>query len=411
MATTWLDAFTPGCANWTPNRSAAPRDLPPSDTVADVLSETEGERARREITAWDGYAETPLHTLSDIAREIGVGGLWLKDESPRFGLGSFKALGGAYAVYRVLAGLIETETGARDVTSADLRSGKYSEFTKGVTVVTATDGNHGKSVAWGAQQFSCTCKIYIHAEVSQGRADAIAAYGAEMIRTSGDYDQSVRQADSDAAENGWHVVSDTSYPGYMEIPRHVMQGYTVLADEAARQMADVVPTHVFLPGGVGGVAAAITAQLWRAWSGTRPRFVIVEPDAADCLYQSALAGKPANSSGDLETVMACLSAGEVSLLAWEVLAEAGDAFMILQDKTIAPTMRRLADDGIVAGESGAASLAGLAAAMGDPAIRTGLALDEDSQVLVLSTEGATDPEIYQKLVGQSAGGVLTNRRS
>lgn len=411
MATPWLDAFQPGRAGWYHNTAASPRDLPPADVIEEILPEADGVRARSEIQFWDGYSATPLHTLGGVARELGLGAVWLKDESPRFGLGSFKALGGAYAVFRVLADLIEERTGNREVTSAELRGGAYHDVIGDVTVVTATDGNHGKSVAWGAQQFGCACKIYIHEEVSPGREAAIAIYGCEMVRVAGDYDQSVRQCDVDATENGWRVVSDTSYPGYMEIPRHVMQGYTVMAGEAVRQMADIVPTHVFLPGGVGGVAAAVTAEYWRAWSGNRPRNVVVEPEAADCLYQSALAGQPTQSSGDLGTVMACLAAGEVSLLAWDIITRSVDDFMILADPVIAPTMIRLAEDGIVAGESGAATLAGLAAAASDPVARAALGLDQDSQILLLSTEGATDPEIYQRLVGRDAESVLTSRRS
>ena len=410
MPTFWLDSFQPGRAGWYVNATAGLVTQSAPAVVEEIMPEAEGIRARMEIQLWQGYAPTPLHRLDGIADELGIGRLWLKDEGPRFGLGSFKALGGAYAVYQFLASLVEARGGYAGATSAELRAGKFCEIVNQVTVVTATDGNHGKSVAWGAQQFGCACKIYLHGDVSPGRQAAIAAYGPEIIRVAGDYDHSVRQADTDATENGWQVISDTSYPGYREIPRDVMQGYTVMTSEAIQQLADQVPTHVFLPGGVGGLAAAAVAAFWRAWSGQRPRFIIVEPETADCLYQSALAGQPAPSSGNLETVMAGLSAGQVSLLAWDILSETADIFMVLADPLIAPTMRRLADDGVIAGESGAAALAGLAAAASDSAARAVMGLDHNSRVLALSTEGATDPEIYQRMVGRSAEAVLTNRR-
>ena len=161
------------------------------------------------------------------------------------GLDQFKALGGAYAVFKVLSHLIKEQTGIEKINSADLRNGTYEAICKNITVVTATDGNQGKSVAWGAREFGCQCKIYIHREVSKGREQAIAKFGCEMVRISGNYDDSVRQADMDSRKNNWHVVSDTSYPGYMDVPKYVMQGYTILASEISEQIDGVIPTHVF----------------------------------------------------------------------------------------------------------------------------------------------------------------------
>ena len=407
MTDTWLDVFTTKCSTWQNNAtvSSAKKLLHPK--IEEIMSADEGLRAKSEIQKWDGYKVTPLHYLEKIAKELRVADIHLKDESSRFGLGSFKALGGAYAVFRVLSQLIEKQTGDKNVNSADIRSGSYQTITKNITVVTATDGNHGKSVAWGAREFGCQCKIYIHRDVSKGREQAIAEFGCEMVRVSGNYDHSVQQADIDSQKNNWHVVSDTSYPGYMDVPKYVMQGYTILASEIGEQIIDKIPTHVFLPGGVGGIAAAISAELWRIWGKHRPKVIVVEPEAADCLYQSALSAKPAQSSGNLETVMACLSAGEVSLLAWDILSRSANAFMILNDQTIAPSMRRLAKEGIVSGESGAATLAGLAAACQNPNSRISLGIDENSRILLLSTEGATDPHIYKKLVGIDADKVVT----
>lgn len=272
----------------------------------------------------------------------------------------------------------------------------------------ATDGNHGRSVAWGAQLFGCACKIYIHSEVSEGRKKAIEAYGAEVHRTAGDYDDSVRQVAHDAQQNGWHVVSDTSYEGYLDVPRDVMQGYTVMVDEALSQMpVGIVPSHVFIQGGIGGLPAAVCGHLWETLGAARPRFIVVEPDQADCLYQSALAGAPRGASGNLETMMAGLACGEVSLIAWDILATGADDFITLGDDSIGPAMRLLAqgangDTPIGAGESAVAGLAVLLAAGADPALASAIGIGPESRALIFGSEGASDPDLYQKIVGRSA---------
>ena len=279
-----------------------------------------------------------------------------------------------------------------------------------ITVCTATDGNHGRSVAWGARTCGCRAVIYIHATVSEGRKAAMEAFGAEVRRVAGNYDDSVRQAASDATANGWFVVSDTSYDGYLEIPRDVMHGYAVMAEEAIAQLPSS-PSHVFVQGGVGGLAAAILAPFWWRLGAARPRFVVVEPETAACLYASAEAGRPAVVPGDLDTVMAGLAAGEVSLLAWEILEAGADGFMTVNDESARILMRRLAEgrDGdppIVAGESAVAGLAGALAARQDPAMREQLGLGPESRVLVFGTEGATDPALYQEIVGRPSEAVV-----
>jgi diaminopropionate ammonia-lyase len=357
--------------------------------------------AKDEIGSWPGFAPTPLCALSGLARATGIGSIFYKDEASRFGLGSFKALGGAYAVFRLLRQQIGSA-----VSAADLASGLYADRLAGITVTCATDGNHGRSVAWGARTFGCACKIYVHETVSQRRCDAIAAYGAEIRRVAGTYDDAVRQAAGEAAAQGWHVVSDTSYEGYTDIPRDVMQGYAVMVDEALRQLPDgILPSHVFVQGGVGGLAAAVCAHLWETLGVRRPRFVVVEPDRADCLYRSAIAGHPVAAEGDLDTVMAGLACGEPSLLAWEILEPGADAFMTVTDGAATESMRLLAngahgDTPLVAGESAVAGLAGLLLAAGDPDARAQLGLSGDSAVLLFGTEGATDPEIYRRIVGR-----------
>src|SRR5690606_35466744 len=195
----------------------------------------------------------------------------------------------------------------------------------GITVTCATDGNHGRSVAWGAHLFGCKCVIYVHETVSKGRKDAIASYGAEVRVVPGNYDDAVRKAASDAQANGWFVVTDTSYEGYTSVPRDVMQGYTIMAEESMQQIKQT-PTHIFVQGGVGGLAAAVCAHYWEKQGSERPRFIVAEPDRADCLYRSAKAGKPVAVHGALDTIMAGLACGEVSIIAWDILSEGADAF-------------------------------------------------------------------------------------
>lgn len=362
--------------------------------------------AQAEIGDWPDYAPTPLRRLDRLAAELGLGGVYYKDEAERFGLGSFKALGGAYAVLRLAAERIEAETGERPALKA-IREGAHANTLKGMTVVTATDGNHGRSVAWGARMAGCRCRIYIHAGVSAGRQTAMEALGAEVVRIDGDYDDSVHLCAEEAAANGWFVVSDTSYEGYMDLPRHVMAGYSVMASEVLEQLAGEAPSHVFIQAGVGGLAAAVCARFWQALGERRPRFVIVEPERAACLMATARAGKPTAVPLEEETMMAGLSCGEVSLLAWDVLAVGAEDYLTIDEGGVAPMMRRLAagkagGGTIVAGESAVPGLVALADAAGDAALREAMELGPESRVLVFGCEGATDPEIYDAIVGDAA---------
>lgn len=357
------------------------------------------------ITRWPGYAPTPLHSLSGLARQVDLGTIWYKDEGPRFGLGSFKALGGAYAVCLLLQRLVCERLNIRECSVDDLRSGRYADTTRGVTVASATDGNHGRSVAWGAQQFGCTAQIYIHAEVSSGREQALSELGASVVRIEGNYDASVDQCAADAASKGWFVVSDTSYEGYRDIPTNVMEGYSVMVTEVARQAGTTRPSHIFIQGGVGGLAASVAAVAAHLWKDGIPNIVIVEPDLAACLYETAAAGTPTAVHITEETVMAGLSCGEVSMVGWEVLERLARDFITIPDDMVAPAMRLLADapfgdTPIVAGESAVAGLAGLLAAASSPQLRSQLGLSSQSRVLLLGTEGATDADIYQQMTGR-----------
>lgn len=374
---------------------------------SEILSDAGFSAAQREIRQWPGYAPTPLRDLPALARQLGVGALHYKDEGERFGLKSFKALGGAYAVYRLLAQIIARRTGQASVSAADVIQGRWKDVVAQVTVTCATDGNHGRSVAWGAQMFGCRCVIYIHATVSEGRRAAIARYGAEVVRVPGNYDDSVRHADAQARANGWTVVSDTTYEGYRDIPIDVMHGYGVMSREIIGQIGDAPPTHVFVQAGVGALAASVAAAFWLAWGERRPRLVVVEPIQADCYLRSAQAGSPVAVTGALDTVMAGLACGEVSPAAWEIVAAAASSYVALDDRFALDAVRLFAnpqpgDPAIVSGETGAAGLAALIAAREHDALRAMLALDASSRVLLLGSEGDTDPEIYRSITGRTA---------
>jgi len=369
-----------------------------------ILSLESFELANKEISSWDKYEPTPLYYLSDLANDAGVSSIAYKDENLRFSLKSFKALGGAYAVANLLIKKLK-EMGI-EVNSSDLIAGTHIELTSEITVCCATDGNHGRSVAWGAQKFGCNCEIYIHRNVSIGREKAIARYGAEVNRIEGNYDDSVRIAAEVAEENSYYVVSDTSYEGYTDIPKDVMQGYTVMVDETMKQMKET-PTHVFLQGGVGGFPAAAVSFFVESLD-CPPVFVVVEPANADCLFQSAVNGEPTVVHGDLDTVMAGLACGEVSLLAWSILESYVPHFMTIKDDSISKTMQLLADrqTPIVAGESAVAGLAGFLIASHDSSLKEALKLDQNSRILVFGTEGDTDEKMYERMVGRSATEVL-----
>jgi diaminopropionate ammonia-lyase len=366
-----------------------------------VLPEGGFRRAKAEIGSWPGYAPTPLRDLPDAASAARVASVRYKDEGGRFGLGSFKALGGAYAVMRLLQAELAKRGVANAATAEELMDGRHKEATRAITICCATDGNHGRSVAWGAQRFGAACVIFVHETVSQGRRDAIAKWGAEIRVVPGTYDDAVREAQKQAEAQGWFVVSDTSYPGYTEVPRDVMQGYRLMAEEAAEQIGQA-PTHVFVPGGVGGVAAAVSVQM-RARFGAAARVIVAEPDKAACLLASAEAGAPTTVPGDLDTLMAGLACGEPSLLAWQELERGAFAFISVPDDSAVACMKALAarTPPIVAGESAVAGLAALLLAAREPFARTALGLDETSRVLIFGTEGATDPDVYEKLVGHA----------
>jgi diaminopropionate ammonia-lyase len=384
----------------------------PLDPVdAETLGVTAAEEAERYLAYRDNHAPTPLRALPALAAELGVGAVHIKDEGFRLGLGSFKALGGSYAVIRLVLEEASRRLG-RMVDVVELHAADIRSIASGMTFACATDGNHGRSVAQGAELVGAKSAIFVHSGVSDERVAAIARFGARMIRVEGTYDDSVAEAARVASEEGWVVVSDTSWPGYERIPGLVMQGYTAMVREALRQLPER-QTHVFVQAGVGGVAAAVAGHLALTFGDRRPTFVVVDPARAACLFETARAGHPVKVEHGEPTIMAMLECYEPSLVAWRILSRVADAFMTVDDEDAVAVMNRLArpfgnDPAIVAGESGGAGLAGLIRAAADPELRAALGLEETSRVFVINTEGATDPERYAALVGMRSDAVAAD---
>lgn len=405
----------------------------PRSHVSAALGEVGRAQARRLLEALPGYRSTPLVALPGLAADSGVAAIHVKDEGQRFGLKSFKALGGAYAV----VSLVLDEAGRRlrrQIPPSDLSLAAVREVASTMTFAAATDGNHGRSVAWGAQLAGAGCEIFIHAGVSEGRATAMAAFGANINRVDGSYDDSVELAAKRAEENGWTVVSDTAWSGYEDIPLTVMKGYTVMIGEALDELGQP-PTHVFLQAGVGGMAAAVASYAHQRLGSAAPKIIIVEPARAACLYESAKAGRLVTIGHQEPTVMAMLECATPSPLAWEVLSHLADGYVTLDEHEATDAMRLLAGVGekatapkrsaasdpanppnrntggadpiIVAGESGGTGLAGFLACNVDPGVRAHLGLDARSRILVFNSEGATDPVIYAQIVGRTPEEVLS----
>jgi diaminopropionate ammonia-lyase len=359
----------------------------------EVLREATHDEAFLEVSSWESYAPTPLRSLDGLAGKLGIASLLYKDEGTRLGLGSFKALGGIYGVFRVVQGFLEEKTGEAAMGSADLARGGLSRILSTLTVTCASAGNHGRAVARGAQMFGCRSVIFLPASTSRHRRAAIERLEARTVPVEGAFDDAVAQAAAEASREGWRVVADTTYPGYEEVPRSIMQGYSILAREVLEQLAGgPPPTHVFLQAGVGGLAAAVTGYFWERLGRERPKVVVVEPAEADGLLESALHDRPTPSCGSLRTSLECLACRRVSGPAWSILRTGADAFLTLDDHAAEETVELLArgpcgDPPIRTQTSGAAGLAGLTAATFEPALSEPLGLGADSRVLVIGSEG------------------------
>jgi diaminopropionate ammonia-lyase len=338
-----------------------------------------------------------------------LGQIWLKDESKRFGLNAFKVLGGSYAMGRLLAEKIGRSLS--DLGFAGLSTDEAKAKVGTLTFVTATDGNHGRGVAWTAQKLGHKAVVFMPKGSAQIRADNIRATGAQCHITDLNYDDAVRLADSKARENGWIMVQDTAWEGYRDIPRWIMQGYMTLAQEIADQLAarrQPAPTHVFLQAGVGSFAGAVLGRLTKAWGPQAPKAIIVEPHLANCHYRSFSAGdgNPKIVGGLMETIMAGLACGEPSTLSWPVLRDYSIAAVSCADHIAANGMRLLGapkegDEQVVSGESGAVCaglLEYLTSTGAGKEMAGSLGLGKDSRVLLISTEGDTSPEMYRRVV-------------
>ena len=335
------------------------------------------------------HVATPLVSLPSLAGRLGLGEIRVKDESQRFGFGAFKALGGVIAVYNVLSGAAGDAYHAH-ASFADILNGHYKEITGRYVFATASSGNHGRAVAAGAKLFGNRCIIFLPKFTSAEKEAAIRARGAEVIRIDGDYDTAVAECKKQSAANGWTIISDTSWDGYEDVPKSVMRGYCVLAHEAIVQWQKE-PTHVFVQAGVGGLAAAVIGYLW-AGLVHRPVFVVVEPESADCWFQSNRSGKPTLASGNADTVMGGLACREISPVTWPVIGEGADWFMTIGEDAVMPARRLYAhpldgDPAIASGPSGCAGLAALSRVCTDRAAFEALKLGKDSRVLLINSEG------------------------
>ena len=376
---------------------------------AETLGLAAADEVERFLAERENHEETPLRSLPALAASLGVASIHVKDESFRLGLSSFKALGGSYAVIRLVLEEASRVLG-RAVDVKELQHVEVRRVAAAMTVGCATDGNHGRSVAMGARMVGAKAVIFVHSGVSDERVAAIRDCGADIVRVEGSYDDSVVEADRMCSENGWIVVSDTSWPGYERIPGLVMQGYLALLAETVRAWPEP-PTHVFVQAGVGGLAAAVAGHFAVRFGEARPRFIVVEPDRAACVFESAKVGEPLRIEHGEPTIMAMLECYEPSLVAWRILSRAADAFMTIGEEDAAETMRALAqpeggDTAIVAGESGAAALAGLRVALKDAQAAQALGLDASSRIFVINTEGATDQARYRAIVGRAPDEVL-----
>ncbi|MCC5438374.1 diaminopropionate ammonia-lyase [Clostridium botulinum] len=375
----------------------------------EFLGEEEIKKARDFHQSFPQFTKTPLVNLDNLAKHLGVAGIYVKDESYRFGLNAFKVLGGSFSMGKYLAkrlGKDISELSYEKLNSEDARK-KLGD----ITFITATDGNHGRGVAWTATQLNQKSIVYMPKGSSLTRLENIRKEGAKASITEFNYDDAVRLAASEAKENGWIMVQDTAWEGYEEIPTWIMQGYGTMASEALEQLKELnvkKPTHIFVQAGVGSLAGAVQGYFASVFKDECPITVIVEADEADCLYRSAIAGdgKPRAVTGDMPTIMAGLACGEANTIGWEVLKSYSSTFVSCPDWVSANGMRMLGnpikeDKKIISGESGAVTAGLLKAIMTEDdmkELREQLNLDENSRILLFSTEGDTDPDKYRKIV-------------
>lgn len=375
----------------------------------DFMSLENAEKVQRFHGSFPMYEATPLTELKETARALGLGTVYMKDESYRFGLNAFKVLGGSYAIGSYLAKRLGKSI--EEMPYEELVSDQTREALGEITFVTATDGNHGRGVAWTANRLCQKAVVYMPKGSARERLDNILAEGAKASITELNYDEAVRLANSQAEQKGWVMVQDTAWEGYEDIPEWIMQGYGTMGYEAYTQLPQK-PTHIFLQAGVGSMAGAVTGFFASVYKEERPVITIVEPNKADCVFRTAEAadGKLHFVTGEMNTIMAGLACGEPCSIGWNVLKDYADNFISCPDYMAAQGMRILGnpvqgDPRVISGESGAAAFGCVAEIMRNPKyedIRAKLGLDQNSRVLFFSTEGDTDKENYRSIVWDGA---------
>ena len=348
--------------------------------IFNVLSKSEIDDAYKVISNWKGYSPTPLEDLNKLSFELGLKNIFYKDESKRFNLKSFKALGGAYAVEKI------------------------SKSKENITVSTATAGNHGRSVAWGAKRLGLDCKIFISEFVSENRAEAMRGFGAKVFRVKGNYDNSLKECINQSKINGWEIIQDVAWKGYEAVPKLTMAGYSVMMKEISDQIDKNKITHVFLQAGVGGMAAAMIAGCARYLEYV-PKIIIIEPESAECVLRAVYNNKIVTIDIEKESLMGGMSCGEVSTIPWKIINNHCNFCMSISDDKISDTIKLLANSSfgekkLIGGECAAPGIISLIASCNNIKLKRELSLDKNSQVLLLGCEGDVDEELYQNLLNK-----------
>ena len=347
--------------------------------ILEILNSDLLEDAYKTISKWQKYQPTPLESLNKLSKELNLKNIFYKDESKRFGLKSFKALGGAYAVEKITKG------------------------EKGITVSTATAGNHGKSVAWGAQNLGLDCKIFISENVSETRADEMRNLGAEVIRVKGNYENSLNVCKEESKKKNWEIIQDVAWPDYELVPKFTMAGYSTMIKEISVQTNNYI-THIFMQAGVGGMAAGLIAGVAHYFKRV-PKIVIVEPENANCVMQSIENNTPTSVDIKKESIMGGMSCGEVSLVPWQILNNSVNNCISVSDKFVSQTVAMLAnkvlsDISIVGGECSTPGITSLISCCNNEETKSALEINKNSNILLIGCEGSADMELYQKLLNE-----------
>ena len=349
--------------------------------ILNILPQEEIDEAYRVISKWNNYSPTPLILLNKLSKKLNLNKVFYKDESKRFNLKSFKALGGAYAVEKV------------------------SKGNKNIVISTATAGNHGRSVAWGSKKLGLECKIFISEYVSEFRANVMRSFGADVIRVKGNYDNSLKECVKQSRENNWQIVQDVAWEDYKLVPKLTMAGYSVMMKEISEQINDQKISHVILQAGVGGMAAAMVAGIARYLENV-PKIIVVEPQSAACVLESIRSSKIKKISISKESLMGGMSCDEVSLLPWEILKSSVDYCVTVSDDYISKTVKSLAnckfsEEKIVGGECSTPGIISLIGLNNDEKVKNQIELNENSNVLLFGCEGDADENLYQELLNKN----------